>query len=218
MEMNVYAGMFLAELTADYGPRATSVLPKYAPSLIILLGLYISSFPEENPDWMPWSHHINLFAGQFIPGGGELSRYVVSVGTTTVTYGIFFSHTARRILSHPFINFLGRVSFPVYLLHNTLMRTVLAWLIYWRSAMSADDWNAVDEAGNPIMLERGGPMTVFFGIPAFYVILYVFAHFWTEQVDSRCMRFVAWMQRKAFGEEEPVVEKGGILNGTAITV
>ena len=213
--MNVYAGMFLADLNADFGPRATSVMPRVVSALIILFGLFLSSIPEENTDWMPWSRAIVWSANMVVPTGGEINRFVVSVGTTVVMYGVFFSPDARRILAHPVMNFLGRISFPVYLLHNTLIRTVLTWLVFRHSFMM-HGLHPVDEDGNPTWLERGGFVSFWTAILAFYACLLYAAHLWTIHVDPRCEKLVTWMSNQVFGKREDYwPTKEGVLVSTA---
>jgi hypothetical protein len=201
VELNIYVGMFLADLNADLGPSAASLLPRPVSALIIFVGLYIASFPEEHPDWRSWSHSIELLAQHFIPDGAELNRHVVSIGTTLIVYGVFFSRDARHLLSNPAMNFLGRISFPVYLLHNTLMRTVLAWLIYGRSAWKVG-LDSRDREGNPLVLERGGFFTFAIGIPIFYAVLLATAYLWTVYVDPLCEKLVSWLAKKAFSRRD----------------
>ncbi|OQD73545.1 hypothetical protein PENDEC_c014G06124 [Penicillium decumbens] len=138
MEMNIYAGMFLAELNADYRTNASSLISWPLSTLMMLFGLFLASFPDENPSWMPWSRAVDAVGQSLIPNGGELNRHVVSLGTTIFVFGVFFSSHARRLLAHPFMNFIGRISFPIYLLHNTLIRTVLSWVLY-RQSIPNDD-------------------------------------------------------------------------------
>jgi hypothetical protein len=120
--------------------------------------------------------------------------------------GIFFSRNARRFLTQPLFNFLGRVSFPVYLLHNTLIRTVLIWMVYGQSAMSAppDSHRPTDNAdasGQAIHLKRARPLAFIFIIPIFYAILYAVAYLWVLYVDPLCARMVEWMKNLMFDED-----------------
>lgn len=212
MELNVYAGMFLAELNADYGSKATSALPWPVPSLMMISGLFLASFPDQNPGWMPWSRVLDYWAQCIIPAGAEVNRFVVTIGTTIFVFGVFFSADARRFLSHPIMNFLGRISFPIYLLHNTLIRTVLTWMIYRHSAF-AKGLNHVDTEGNPVFLDRGGCLAFVVSIPLFYTILIYSAHMWTIHVDPRCERVISWIEKQVFGSNENGAMKEGTLDG-----
>ncbi|CAI7631232.1 unnamed protein product [Penicillium pancosmium] len=216
VETNIYAGMFLAELNADFGPHATSVMPRAISALVVVFGLFLSSIPEENTDWMPWSRAIVWTASMIVPAGGEINRYVVSAGTTVVMYGAFFSPDARRILSHPVMNFLGRISFPVYLLHNTLIRTVLSWMVY-RHDFMMQGLHPVDDNGNPRWLAQSGFVSFWTSILVFYACLLYSAHLWTIHVDPRCEAMVIWMSNRVFGNhKEHTPTKDGVLVGTPL--
>lgn len=208
MEINVYAGMFLAELNADYGVQAPSLVPWPISTLMMLSGLFLASFPDENPTWVPWSRALNSTAQYFVPAGGEINRYVVSFGTTLFVFGLFFSREARQLLTSPLMNFLGRISFPIYLLHDTLIRTILSWLIY-RQSISQKGLYPTDKEGKPMWFERGGTLTFAIAIPLFYIILIYIAHLWTVYVDPLCERLVLWFSKQAFGEND---ESAFLLN------
>jgi len=219
MEMNIYIGMLLAELHHDFPTtqQATGLLPRYLPFIIIVIGLFISSFPENDPAWAPWCSYINhIFAVHLVPAGGETSRYVVSVGASITIMGIFVSRTARTALSNPAMNFLGRISFPVYVLHCTLMRTVLTWMLYWPGMLRGsigkpdnDTASAFEENGNEaVTLQRGGWLAFMFGLSVFYTTLIGAAYFWTLRVEPACARVVDWLTRLAFDRGDGIATLG----------
>ncbi|KAJ5681657.1 uncharacterized protein N7477_001597 [Penicillium maclennaniae] len=215
VEMNIYAGIFLAELHADYGSNATTFTSRPTSTLMIIFGLLLASFPEDNPSWVPWSRALDTVGQLIVPNGGEVNRYIISLGTTFFVFGVFFSRDARRLLSSPFMNFFGRISFPIYLLHNTIIRTALSWVLY-RQSIASKGFHPVDEEGNPIHYEAGGTFTFGVAVPLFYLLLIYVAHLWTVHVDPRCEKVVTWLSRKAFGDEsdsEPTkqIPSNGIL-------
>lgn len=191
-------------MQVDIGSRATNMLPKFVPSIIIAVGLFICCFPQEHPEWAWWSAAMRDFIVKVTPFATDASRYWVSVGTTTLMIGIFFSKNARRFLTLPLFNFLGRVSFPVYLLHNTVIRTVMVWMAYGQSAANTP---LMDEQGNLLQLRRASPMTFVFILPVFYAILYLIAYAWTLYVDPFCAKVVNWMKNLMFRDEQLAGEK-----------
>ncbi|KAK2813351.1 hypothetical protein FQN50_000666 [Emmonsiellopsis sp. PD_5] len=197
--INIYAGLMLAQLQVDLGSRATSLLPKPVPSLLIIMGLFMWSYPQEHAEWAPWSRSMKHGIQKVIPLYTDDSRYWVSLGTTTLMLGLFFSRNGRKILTLPLFNFIGRVSFPVYLLHNTLMRTVLTWMVYGASAMSSPK---SDAQGNPVELRRASPFAFIFILPIFYCILYGIGYLWVLYVDPLCAKAVDWMKDLMFKDEE----------------
>ena len=190
-------------MNTEFGSRATSILPKSVPAILIVVGLFMAGYPQENPEWLFWSRAMKDMASAVIPMHHDISRYWASVGATTLMVGIFFSRSARHVLSLPQLNFLGRVSFPVYLLHNTLIRSVLTWMVYGQPAMSA--WprptDTADGSEHPASLKRARPLAFIVIIPIFYAILYTIGHLWVLHVDPLCVRTVEWMKRLMFDEE-----------------
>lgn len=213
MGINVYLGMFLAQMQVSLGSRATSILPKPLPSLLILIGLFICGYPQVNAEWMTWSHTmkqamIPLIPGAKAPTDEVINRYWVSVGVIFLVFGIFFSRNARRVLTMPLFNFLGRVSFAVYLLHDTLIRSLMVWMVYGAN-VAKTDLAAKDEKGNRLnYVPKGGKVTFLIAVPVFYATLYAVAHLWTVHVDARCGQAINWMRDLMFRESE---KRGPVL-------
>lgn len=193
--------MFMAQLQIDLGSRATSLLPKIVPSIIIVASLFACSYPQENQQWKPWSKKMMDFMVSITPGGTEHSRYWMSVGATLLIFGVFFSRNARKVLTMPLFNFLGRVSFPVYLLHDTVIRTLLVWMVYGPSASRLP---AKDAEGKPVPLQRVSSLAFFFIIPVFYAATYFIAYLWNWYVDPKCAKVVEWLKNLMFENEVDV--------------
>ncbi|KAI1954020.1 hypothetical protein LOZ57_000364 [Ophidiomyces ophidiicola] len=196
---NIFAGMLIAQLHVDYGSRATSMLPKIVPSILIILGLFLWCIPQDNPHWALWSRIMQNCFAAITPRGSETNKYCSSVGVTLLMLGIFFSKNARKLLTTPFFNFLGRVSYPVYLLHNSLIRTILVWMIYGPNAAKTP---LRDDKGKLVEVKRAGPLAFVFAIPTFYAVLYMVSWLWTKHVDPACASVVDWMKDLMFLEEE----------------
>ncbi|KAF2106282.1 acyltransferase 3 [Lophiotrema nucula] len=208
--LNIVFGMFVAELHNHYKDSATSVLPGPVPTLMILVGIFMCGYPQDNPQNAAWSHRMQHFMKLFAPKDADIRRYWDHLGASTVLLGIFFSRNARRVLTSPIFNFVGRVSFPVYLMHNTLIKTALTWMIYLPSAMNPPR----NEKGEQMDLQRGSTVHIFIAAIVFYYILYRLAALWVAYIDPACGKVVNavtnWMYGKA-----PTQSGGPILgNGT----
>jgi peptidoglycan/LPS O-acetylase OafA/YrhL len=192
----------LAMLHTELGPRATPALPRPVPALLILVGLFVCSYPTTNPEWAAWSRVMTYIGAKVTPEKTDLSYYWVSVGASTLMIGIFLSRDARRVLSLPFFNFLGRVSLPVYVLHNTLLRSVLVWMVYSNAATSED----------PGTLKPAGTLTFMVAIPFFLAMVYAAAYLWLLYVDPWCGKMIQWMVTLMFiREQHPDREKTALL-------
>lgn len=191
--MNIFFGIFMAELQTDFSDSATTLLPGGLPALVIFIGMLLCSFPQNTPEWMSWSEYMRASMMTLTPQDADLRRYWDSLGASTILLGVFFSGNARKLLSSPLFNYLGRVSFPVYLLHNQLIKTLMTWMIYFRSWLHP----RMDGNGIPMDLERGPWWQFAIAIPIFYFVLYRLAYWWTLWLDPMCERIVkkttSWM-------------------------
>jgi peptidoglycan/LPS O-acetylase OafA/YrhL len=199
--------MFVAELHNHFKDSATSVLPTPVPALMIILGMFMAGYPQDAQSNAHWSHTMQRFMRSITVKDADIRRYWDHCGAAMVLLGIFFSRNARRVLTSPVFNFLGRVSFPVYLMHNTMIKSVLTWMVYLPSAMNPPR----NEKGEQMDLQRGSTTHVFVAVVVFYCVLYRAALAWVRHIDPLCARLVSSFTRWAMGEAPPTQNSGPIL-------
>jgi peptidoglycan/LPS O-acetylase OafA/YrhL len=215
--LNIVMGMFVAELHNHYKDSATSVLPAPVPALMIITGMFLAGYPQDNPQNARWSHVMQQMMASITVDKSDIRRYWDHIGASTVLLGIFFSGTARKVLCSPVFNFLGRVSFPVYLMHNTMIKSVLTWMIYLPSAMNPPK----NEKGELLDLQRGSTTHVFIAIAIFYYILYRCAALWVKHVDPVCADIVNAATKWATGggpprESRPILGNEHVTDKTVL--
>jgi peptidoglycan/LPS O-acetylase OafA/YrhL len=196
--LNIVLGMFVAELHNHYKDSATSALPAPVPALMIIVGMFMACYPQDAQQNARWSHVMQRMMRSITPKDADVRRYWDHVGAGTVLLGIFFSRNARRVLTSPVFNFLGRVSFPVYLMHNTFIKSVLTWMVYLPSAMNPPR----NEKGEQMDLQRGSTTHVFIAVAVFYYLLYRTAAYWVQHIDPMCAKIVSKFTRWAYGESQ----------------
>ncbi|KAF2402170.1 hypothetical protein EJ06DRAFT_328104 [Trichodelitschia bisporula] len=200
MMMNITAGMFLADIAASSGkipPRVHGFMA-VLPPILMAVGMFICGYPQDAPGNAPWSAVMERIMTAITPEGTDLRRHWDSLGATMILVGIFTCEPARRVLTSSVCNYMGRVSFAVYLLHNQLIKTLLTWMVYLPSAMKPQ----VDEMGNPKDLARGPPLQMGCAIATFFYMLYRLAGLWNRWVDPMCVRVVGAVIRRMKGEGE----------------
>ena len=202
---NVYCGIILAELTLDSDVQHFAALHHYVRSVtsavLITLGLFFMSYPEENPSWARWSQNLTSLGKYMFPVNAEYARYYPGLGVNLLTLGVMFNDTAKKILSTSFFCWMGKLSFPIYLLHAPLIRTVLAWVLFGAS-VRPDQGN--DEEGNqlpPGWLPIANRWIVVMALPLFYVFLYRVAHLWAQYVDPFCGKVTNWFEELVFRDD-----------------
>ena len=148
--INVCFGIMMADFTQCPTTKEAVKKRRYLLSLgsscMIILGLYICSFPEDHYEWASWSDGIAQASNMAIPISGELSRYIHSVGAQIFILGLHFSDLAKKALSNRLFVWMGKRSFAVYLIHPLFIRTVLVWVMYGTIKLPND----FDDYGKPI--------------------------------------------------------------------
>ncbi|KAL8729564.1 MAG: hypothetical protein Q9166_004644 [cf. Caloplaca sp. 2 TL-2023] len=212
---NVFCGILLAEASIDPDIANFASAHPYIQAIcsasMIIAGLFFCSFPEEHPEWTRWSSNLLHLGHWIFPEGVEYARYYPGMGADILTTGIMFNATAKKILSHGFLCWMGKLSWPVYLLHAPLIRTVLTWVLFGASVRPPQ---GKDQDGNqlpPGWLPLAKPWVVIFAIPMFYVFLYRVAGLWSQYVDPWCTRVWQLFEDSVF-RDDAKVEKPLLLS------
>jgi hypothetical protein len=154
------------------------------PFLTGLLALYLMSFPDEYAEWAPWSRRLNHLGTIIFPRGADQGRFWPGIGAQLLCISIFFSPIMRKALCHNYLLYLGGMSFPLYLLHGPLMRSVLAWItfvpvwLHWKPKLGSD---GQPDGTQWIPLPR--PLSFFLILPVFWVFLFWVVHLWSVKVE-----------------------------------
>jgi len=206
--MQFFWGMFLAGLST-HQPAMNYIqnhgyIGKVIAPLLIIFGLFIASYTEGRPELMSWSNRLHDFLLVILPPDADFPRFSSGIGLELISLGIVFSHTAKEALSSRFLLFLGKNSFAVYLLHGTLLRIVLCWLLFGtRLPLDVSDEAGQQVPGAPLKI-RGVPGQVI-ALSTWFVLLYALANRWTVWVDPICARWTARLEKLVFEEEKSVL-------------
>lgn len=204
--IHFFFGAFLCDLS-QYTPYLDWIAVRKWPSrvlapILMLLGLMLASYPESKPEWMAWSNFMTQMAAYiFPPDHPDTPRFYAGIGFTFIALGLQFSDLAKVVLSNKYLLWAGKNSFAVYVLHGTLMRTILVWMLY--GIMYIPDMIKEDgtiEAAPYVKM--GGQLRWYFWVPVWFVIQYWLANLWTTYVDSFCARVTQNLEKHVFEEEE----------------
>lgn len=177
--VNVFSGVIFAELNASEIPlRFAKWSRLFAPPLVIC-SLVLMSYPSQFQDWAPWSDFLTRGFMKIAPVNAEKMRFWPTLGAQLFVFTIVMSPHLRRFLSHRWFLWLGKISFPLYLLHGSFMRSVLAWLLFSRQQITE-----IEEEGQKHMrYPLPGVPTFVIVMPVFFVILFTATHFWAVKVE-----------------------------------
>ena len=195
-----FFGIFLAEFQMDDFTNAfIASQPVIAPVLStfnILLGGWLASYPEANIEALAWSRNLHAFFTSITPKDPDYGHFSSSFGLMFIAFGIVLSPFLQKALSSKYLLFFGRMSFAVYLLHHSMMKTVLAWMLYGVHTKPAH----MNDKNEPEItrLEYPGHATLIMWSIVWWPMLYGVAYLWTQHVDPRCERLanklVEWIK------------------------
>jgi peptidoglycan/LPS O-acetylase OafA/YrhL len=213
--MQFFFGAFLCDLSQHPGHVAWLASRKWPgrvlSPLLIIFGLYLASYPELNPDFMPWSNYMLQTSFLIFPKEAEIPRFYTGIGLLFIALGIHFSTFVKNVLSSQHLLWFGKNSFAVYLLHGTLLRTLLVWM-YFGIHTPPD---IINEQGQPAPgppLKLCGRARFWFWLPIWLVILYSIANLWTKHVDPWCARLTQKIEKYVFDDGKDEVEKNNLLS------
>ena len=180
----IFSGMILAELSMTSIPeRFTPISPLLTPFLAFL-GLFLMSHPSDHPQQAAWSNYLEELGAKIFPPQGDLARTWGSVGCMVLIIGIIISPHARRLLSRKPLLWLGKVSFPIYLLHGTFMRSLLAWFTFAGQTPAPFEIPAGDGETTTIhRYPQPSNFRIMLSIAVSMGCMLVAAHYWAKNVE-----------------------------------
>ena len=183
---NVYAGMILAELSFfNPLPPAIQRIATVASFPLAGLGLYLCSYPNDYTTNQPWSAQLLTLGEKIFPSGTDIGRFWPGVGAQLLCLSILFSPPLKRLFSQRYLLWLGSVSYPIYLLHGPMMRSVLSWITFALISMNPEFAPALTDSGSGQLLPLPRPLAFVVILPLFGAILLSVVHVWGKYVEPR---------------------------------
>ena len=174
----------LAEVSLTDLPQHLSRFSPFLSPPLALLGLILMSHPSDHPKDAPWSRALQEFGTRVFPKQIDMARTWGSVGCIILILAILISPHARRLLSRPALLWLGRVSFPIYLLHGTFMRTLLAWFVF--AGQKKRPFEVPGHDGKSTTVQRypqPGDLRIILAITASMGVMLFASHWWAKKVE-----------------------------------
>ena len=195
---SVFAGLVLAEINDSNIPYLLSRYSVYYFAPLTIFSLFLMSFPSEYQHFASWSNTLLDITNRYGPPGLDPGRTLPTMGAKLLCLTILISPQLRRILAHRALAWLGKVSFPLYLLHGTLMRSLLAWMLFAGKSLAP-----ISEPGRETVMRYPLPgMAVFvIAIPVFWVSLGVCSHLWANNIEPYFGKFTKRAEDLMFGKE-----------------
>ncbi|KAJ5461527.1 uncharacterized protein N7458_003079 [Penicillium daleae] len=204
-QMQAIFGVLLSDLSYTTALKNWVETHRYTRKLITIplavAGLLIASYPGEHPEWMPWSDFMFKISEYIFPPDVNIGKRYSALGVDLVILAIYLSPSTKKFLANRLLLWLGKQSFAVYLIHGTMLRVVLCWMLY---GISGQPWEggeaATDDERDWLPLHP--PWVVAISIPVWIGLVYVLAAAWTAYVDPFCASMTEKLERKFFVEDE----------------
>ena len=166
--------------------------------VIVLMGLIAMSYPRDAPEAATWSFALKNLGDSVLPYNGDKYKPWVSLGSLILVLGVTLSPSAQSMLSLPIMVWLGKISFPLYLLHGTFVRSLFAWVLFWGQELRP--WRH-----DPQVLKYPLPSAswITFSVICFFIPLLLCCHLWVKHVEPLCDRATLWMEEIMLCKENP---------------
>lgn len=199
--------MLLCDLSYDLNLKefvdTHSWLRKIVAASVCAFGLFVAGYPGEHPEWSGWSNAMLWLSNYIFPPEVNIGKRYTAIAADCIIFAIFISPGVKEFLSSRLLLWLGKQSFAVYLVHGTLLRVPLVWMLY---GITGQPWEeTVDADGNvipPPWLHIRPPWVVAISIPCWIVLVYICASLWTNYVDPFCARMTQKLENLMFEEDE----------------
>lgn len=168
---------------------------------LTVFGLLIASYPGEHPEWAGWSNVMLQVGHVIFPPEVNIGKRYTALAIDLIILAIFFSPSTKDFLSNRILLWLGKQSFAVYLIHGTMLRVVLCWMLYGISGQPWEGPEAMTDDQREWLPLRP-PWVVAISIPVWIGLVYLLAALWTTYVDSFCASLTQKLEKSIFVEDE----------------
>ena len=191
----------------------------------MIIGLFLGCYPERRAETAVWSYQLRRIGEQIFPVGTELHRALPTVGGILVIVGILTCQPMQKVLSSSVLTWLGKISFALYLIHGTLLKSslfALIWLFGYeekvigsmhRALVDVDKENEVGIIRYPLDMKIALPtrMELLCILPLWWISTLCICQLWVLFVEPRCSELLDWVENKIFPSRARETEKRAIL-------
>ncbi|KAK6350001.1 hypothetical protein TWF696_006253 [Orbilia brochopaga] len=186
---------------SEAGRRRRELSRTVFVTVAFLGGLYLCSFPETLPPEKSTTGFTTL--SRSAPkryGGGDACGFWMHTGAELLVFSIVFLPAVQDILCWKVFQYLGRISFALYLVHGTTNRSIGYALVHWgwrvtgASAMWADK-AAPDQMGAGLLESSRVAVVLLVFLVNVPITIWMSDIFW-RVFDLPSVKFVRWLESK----------------------
>lgn len=183
--------MVLAELNLALSSTKihTRLFSRIGGLFFIFVGLIGMSYPREMPEKASWSFALREIGEVILPFNNEKYKPWVSLGCLIFIFGVSFSSFVQSTLSIAPMVWLGKMSFPIYLLHGTFVRSLFAWILF-----IGEDLAPSTRDQNVLKYPLPSNIWIAFSVVCLLVPLLTCSHFWVEYLEPVFDKITLWLE------------------------
>ena len=185
VSVDIFVGILLAELNHSEWPLRLAPFSVFFAPPMTIAALTLMSFPSEFHTWAPWCNFLLKWFNRVSPENAELSRFWPTIGAQILCLTIVLSPHMRRALSHKYLLWLGKISFPIYLLHGSFMRSLLSWMLFSGQKLTEMEERSGDQTYIIMRYPLPGYTAFFLSMPIFFGCLFFTAHVWATKLEPQ---------------------------------
>ena len=192
--------MVLAEINFAVSSQRlyNKLASKIIGCLIVILGLIAMSYPRDLPERASWSYGLRELGEVVLPFNDSKYKPWVSLGCLVFILGIILSQPIQKALSIAPMVWLGKISFPLYLLHGTFIRSLFAWILFAGQELSP---SARDE--NVLKYPLPSNIWIAFSVICLMLPLLISCHLWIKYLEPCFDQMTLWMESVMLKQTEP---------------
>jgi hypothetical protein len=188
MGIDVYGGAMLAEMclmpkVIEFGRKNKTAFRQILPFIMASLAIICFSYPNKKVDEYGWASFLHAAGEYAFPIKAAIYKTWHTIGAFLLVSSIILSPLLQTLFSHPILVWLGQISFPIYLIHGPLIRSLLKWIFY----LTTTQIDVRNSKGN-IVRQTPKPTwwQFLYAIPIFTFVLLYLAQLWYNKVEPCC--------------------------------
>ena len=200
-------GIILSEFSLSTWHEHLSTISPYLSPPVAIFALVLMSYPSEHPEAAPWSSSLHDFALATF-GNVSIDRVYGTLGGFLLLASIIISPHARHCLGRKPMRWLGKISFAIYLVHGTILRSLFAWLLFVGSEQ-IEVQEIIDQGTsmwpNEILVTNMRyPLPSSFRCTVATIILFAAilgaSHLWNQKVEPVCASLTNLIEKLVRGQ------------------
>jgi peptidoglycan/LPS O-acetylase OafA/YrhL len=172
---------------ASQAKKHGSSLKKYTWFLVAFCGLYLMSQPdEESADTPGWQYLATWIPEWF----DDKYRFWQSIGSILFVLATNFTPTLQRPFNTDFVQYFGKISYAIYLMHGPVLHTAGYTIMRW-------SWGITGHATQRQYVS-GFALSAVFVVPT---TIWAADLFW-RFCDAPTVRFAKWVETQCIADED----------------